>query len=148
MTDLITLPRATVQQALEAGDCSLWPGGLLQGYGIIWNFQSTGKRKKAHVAAWEQINGPVPEGRVLDHVCRKRSCVNPLHLDLVTPTVNTLRGNGPTAQNARKTHCNKGHPLEGENLMVDYRGRRKCKRCQRDHEMAYQRKTRGAKNGS
>ncbi len=44
MTDL----RTAAQQMLEAGDCSLWPGGLLQGYGIIWNFQGTGKRKKAH----------------------------------------------------------------------------------------------------
>jgi hypothetical protein len=128
--------REAAQQALE-GDCIPWSGGLLQGYGIIWNFGAPKKRKKAHVAAWESVNGPVPDKYVLDHLCRRRSCVNTNHLELVTAAENTLRGIGPTAINARKTHCVHGHELSGKNLLIDYRGRRKCKTCQAAHEKAY-----------
>jgi hypothetical protein len=129
-----------LREAAQQGECQLFTGGLLQGYGILYNFQGTGKRKKAHVAAWEAINGPVPSGYVLDHLCRRRSCTNPDHLELVTSTENTLRGNGPTAVNARKTHCVQGHELDGGNLLIDYRGRRRCKTCQREHEKAYRAK--------
>ena len=127
--------RQAAQQALE-GECNLWAGGLLQGYGIIYNFQGSGKRKKAHVAAWEALNGPVPTGFVLDHLCRRRSCTNPKHLELVTSAENTLRGNGASAINARRTHCIRGHELSGENLGMDYRGHRRCKTCQSAFEKA------------
>lgn len=73
--------------------------------------------------------GPIPEGMDLDHTCRNRGCVNPEHLEPVTTQVNTLRGIGPTAENARKTHCKHGHPLEGDNLYVDPEGKRKCRAC-------------------
>lgn len=132
MTDL--------RKAAQLEKCQPFTGSLLQGYGIIYNFQGTGKRKKAHVAAWESINGPVPSGYVLDHLCRRRSCTNPDHLELVTSAENTLRGNGPTAVNARKTHCTHGHELVGDNLQIDHRGRRRCKTCQRKYEKAYRAK--------
>lgn len=128
------------EAAQQAEPCRMFTGGLLQGYGIFYNFHGTGKRKKAHIAEWEAIHGPVPDGYVLDHLCRRRSCINPNHLELVTSVENTLRGNGPTAVNARKTHCVHGHALSGTNLLIDYRGRRKCKTCQRQHETAYKAK--------
>jgi len=54
---------------------------------------SCGKRIVAgHRWAWEQRNGPVPEGLQLDHLCRTRHCVNPEHLQPVTLEENARRG--------------------------------------------------------
>lgn len=45
----------------------------------------------AHKALYEKHIGPVPPGLQLDHTCKRRECVNPWHLELVTPAVNTRR---------------------------------------------------------
>ena len=50
------------------------------------------KLARAHVFAYEQTHGPVPDGLELDHLCRNRLCVNPAHLEPVTRLENTLRG--------------------------------------------------------
>jgi hypothetical protein len=48
----------------------------------------------AHRFAWERINGAIPTGLDLDHLCRVPSCVNPSHLEPVTHHENLLRGKG------------------------------------------------------
>src|SRR5262245_62623666 len=48
-------------------------------------------KTRAHIAAWVAINGPVPAGRVLDHLCRRRHCAEPLHLEPVTQRENEFR---------------------------------------------------------
>lgn len=52
-----------------------------------------GKRIQAHRYMWEKFNGPIPEGMVMDHLCRNPSCANPDHLEPVTHTENVRRGN-------------------------------------------------------
>lgn len=112
--------------------CMPWPGAINeQGYGVIARQGKSAKR--AHVAMWVEAFGPVPEGLVLDHLCRNRCCVNVNHLEPVTPKENTLRGEGPTAVNARKAVCDKGHPLDGENLDYHRLGYRRCRECQREY---------------
>lgn len=72
----------------------------------------------------------MPKGWHVDHTCRKRACIRPDHLEAVTWKVNTLRGDGPTAQNARKTHCIHGHEYTASNTM-ERDGRRECRTCKR-----------------
>lgn len=97
------------------------------GYGI---FCANHNRGLAHRVAWELANQrATPVGFQYDHLCRNRICVNPAHLDIVTVRINVLRGEGPAARHARKTHCVHGHPLSGDNLRIDTRGYRQCRTC-------------------
>jgi len=85
----------------------------------------------AHRFAYEALVGPIPEGLKLDHLCRNRACVNPDHTEPVTDRVNTLRGFGPTAMNARATHCSEGHEFTDENTYLNQSGSRVCLTCMR-----------------
>lgn len=76
------------------------------------------------------------EGKTIDHLCRNRGCVNPLHLQAVPMRENTLRGFGPSAENARKTHCKRGHEFTPENTYL-HDGRRICKQCNRDRNREF-----------
>jgi len=113
-----------IENVSESG-CWLWVGSLRGGYGILY---AQGRRVSVHRYSYEWFVGPVPQGFLLDHLCRVRNCVNPDHLEPVTNRENVLRGIGPTAENARKTHCIRGHALTGENLYVN-QGSRYCQAC-------------------
>lgn len=109
-----------------SGDCWGFLGSLDDdGYGRL-SYQ--GKRWQAHRWIWTLLVGPIPEGLVVDHLCRVRHCMNPDHMELVTRAENVMRGYGPPARYARQSHCSKGHPLSGENL-YESRGRRYCRAC-------------------
>lgn len=105
------------------GGCWLWTAGKNgKGYG---RFGTTLRGNvHAHRFAWEFVNDrPVPIGLQLDHLCRVRNCVNPAHLEPVTPGENTRRG-----EPAQRTHCPVGHEYVDYNLVV-YRGNRRCRAC-------------------
>src|SRR3990167_10659382 len=116
--------------------CLLWSGAKLpKGYGLF----DTGDREHTRVAhrlAYEWIHGPVPEGKQLDHLCRNRACVNPDHLEPVSARENTIRGTSITGRNARKTHCQQGHALVGENL-ASWHPNRACRTCNIINGRAY-----------
>jgi hypothetical protein len=89
-----------------------------------------------HRIIYQHLVGPVPEGQQLDHICRVRCCVNPAHLEPVTQRENIVRGIGPTAVNAKKMFCPKGHeyiPRARKN------GWRMCQICERDYKRQWQR---------
>lgn len=90
----------------------------------------------AHRLAYTALVGPIPDGLVLDHLCRNRRCVNPAHLEVVTQRVNILRGEGQAAANATKTHCPKGHPYTVENTWVSRTGSRTCRACKTEASIA------------
>lgn len=98
------------------------------GYGTFWD---EGRMFMAHRWSYGRFVGPIPEGLTLDHLCRVRHCVNPVHLEPVTQHENLLRGNTPAAVNARKTHCIHGHEFTPENTALTVDGRRECRECRR-----------------
>lgn len=84
-----------------------------RGYAHIW---WEGKVWNGHTLTYLLLVGPVPEGTELDHTCRVTCCINPSHLEPVTHRINVLRGESPSAQHARKTHCVNNHPLPDDRI--------------------------------
>lgn len=127
----------------SGGDCACWRwlGGVdRKGYGIFYTSART--TTTAHRAAWNCANKrQAGVGDVIDHLCRNRRCVNPLHLEAVTSKENTKRG----LLGDLLTHCAKGHPYDAENTghakRQDGQPRRFCKACSKAASAAlYRRK--------
>lgn len=113
--------------ALLANGCWHWNGAKsTSGYG---NVRIDKVQLRAHRVSYEDKYGKISKDLVVDHLCRNKLCVNPLHLEAVTQQENVIRGNVAI----KKTHCNKGHKMSAGNLYhwMSKRGYqvRACKKC-------------------
>ena len=101
------------------GDCWVWSGGgTSAGYGQF-------KRKYVHRLSYEEMVGEIPQGLVLDHLCRNKRCVNPDHLDPTTIGINVTRG----FEALRQLACKRGHKRTPENTYTKPDGYQECRTC-------------------
>jgi hypothetical protein len=118
-----TLPRH-IRRNITAGEdgCWLWTRARSRdGYG----WASLDNRTwQAHRLVYVLLRGAPPLDLVLDHLCRTRHCVNPGHLEPVTPRQNLERGETTTSA----TTCDQGHPL------TQQKSQRRCVTCRAQYD--------------
>jgi hypothetical protein len=120
--------------------CWTWPRNP-ESTARYGSFCVGGQILRAHRVAYMVTVGPIPDGLVLDHLCRNTFCVRPDHLEAVTQGENVRRGNvGDNSRN--KTHCPQGHEFSEENTMrtTGRHPQRRCRTCDRDRSREYQRR--------
>lgn len=129
-------PGMRISSFVEEGTgCWNWIGYKSeQGYGK--GFWLLGRVRPPHQVSYELFfQKEIEEGLQIDHLCKNPSCVNPLHLEMVTPRINNLRSGNMAAKNFAKTHCKNGHEFTKENtrmsLMKNGFRTRVCKECYR-----------------
>ena len=116
--------------------CWLWTGKLLKKYSQFWY---EGKVTSGHRASYRMFKGDIPEGLHIDHLCKVCHCVNPDHLEAVTPRENLMRSDNQVAGYAIATHCIRGHEFNEENT-YNWRNKRMCRPCMNASSRRYKAK--------
>ncbi len=111
----------------------IWTGSTAS-EGRYGNATLNGRLQPAHRVAWQLWRGPIPDGLDVDHRCRRTLCVNPDHLEPKTHRANVLCGEAPSALNAAKTHCKRGHEFTPETTRIMRSGGRACVACEKSDE--------------
>ena len=109
--------------------CWLWTGYIYNGYGRY-------RHKRVHRIVYEELVGEIPEGLVLDHLCRVRNCVRPDHLEPVTNVENVRRGV------KYRPYCKRGHLYVDMVRYSDGKMYRRCNICVSDRSKLYYKKHR------
>jgi hypothetical protein len=118
----------------ELGPCWLWTASTNQKRGGYGRFRvSTTAETSAHRFALQESGTVIPPGMHVDHLCRVPRCVNPKHLEVVTPGENVRRGQAPTMVLHLRGVCAQGHCL------IEHAARRRstgtvvyCRVCRRE----------------
>ena len=112
--------------------CWIWHGSHGQkGYGEI---RVNYKLKRAHRVVYEEFIGKIPDDMVIDHLCLNKWCVNPDHLQVVTPGENTRRAN---IQREPPSKCPAGHDYDYENTYTYKDGTKHCRKCHAASQLRY-----------
>lgn len=82
--------RLRLKAGVTPDGCWLFQGATIRtGYAQLG---IGGRLHYVHRLSYETFVGPIPEGMQIDHLCRRRSCFNPAHLEPVTCGENIRRG--------------------------------------------------------
>lgn len=101
-------PERFWEKVQKTDSCWLWTGAKSSaGYGTF-NLGDNRGYDYAHRVAYRLLAGPIPDGLVIDHLCRVRHCCNPDHLEPVDPAENVRRGLAPYGL---RTECRHGHDI-------------------------------------
>lgn len=124
--------RILARVVIDDSGCWLWQGTRIpNGYGTIGVRHA--RKGYVHRVAYETWIGAIPEGHIIDHLCRVRICCNPAHLEAVTPSQNTVRGDTIPVRRAARTHCLRNHEYTLHNTVwqAGRNGKRKrgCRTC-------------------
>lgn len=121
--------------------CWLWEGPVRSRYGY---HTLRGVDRIVHRLAWEEVNGRVPDGKVVCHHCDVPLCCNPWHLFVGTQrdNLNDMMAKGRSRHGQRVTpgsggiagvtHCIHGHEYTAENTGTQAAGKQRyCRECRR-----------------
>lgn len=130
--------------------CWLWAGP--EDGGEYGGLHHNGTRHRAHRLSYQLFCGDIPDRLMICHHCDTKWCVNPAHLFLGTAEDNNrdcqakgrhIAAYGRTSQ---ITHCVRGHPFSGHNLVIERRSngrfRRVCRTCKNTRGLARWRRIR------
>lgn len=116
--------------------CLIWTGSKSgSGYGQM---QFGARKEMAHRISYQLFVEPIPDGETIDHKCQTKLCVLHTHLQTMPMLQNVMLG-----CKAQNTHCPKGHPFEGRNLIWNGTSRM-CRICKnvKDREYHYRNRER------
>jgi HNH endonuclease len=127
------VPNPLDRFAPNPSGCWIWTGPVsTTGYGIVQigsRIDKTRQKLYAHRLFYEAFKGPIEQKLQIDHLCKRRLCVNPDHLEAVTPSTNIRRSKRP--------QCPKGH----KDFRIQRNGVRRCNVCYPIHGIANSLKT-------
>lgn len=119
----------------SGGPDACWPWLAYVDHHGYGKFGTTSRKiTGAHRIAYEFLVGPIPEGLVIDHLCRVRHCVNPSHMEPVTRGENVRRGVGGEVHRNTDTCRNGLHPWpESAGRYGGPHGQLMCLECKRTY---------------
>ena len=127
LTKIFSMIKVSSEHAHNGSPCWDWQGGLNNmGYGRMYY---GGHRFVISNLVYQLFVEAMPKTLEADHLCRRPICVNPAHIEAVTHGENLRRSNFGSGVNARKTHCDYGHELSGDNVVRRSDGWRQCRTC-------------------
>lgn len=123
------------------GPCWIWTAAINKrsgyGYFAVGGLYAVNRNRGAHRYSYELAKGRIPRGLEIDHLCRVRHCVNPAHLEAVTPQENRRRA-ARALWELRDNKCANGHEMTPENTLII------CATCTNEHDRRRRKPTRSA----
>lgn len=115
-----------------ANGCLIWGGAINKfGYGVV-------AVQLAHRASYRLFKGEIPDNHNIDHLCSAPACIEPNHLDAVTPKQDGARKKIRNRWRGWATHCANGHELDDHTTFWRSNGTgRQCRVCQHERQREY-----------